>query len=102
MTRLEMTRSRLPDEVSDLSPAQLQFRPAAGAWSILEVVEHLTITDPIYWRQLHEAMKKPGGCSSPRSLDEDILWYGIDRRRPEKPSRLKTSRSNCAGIRSAM
>jgi hypothetical protein len=59
VAHLEMTGSWLADEVSGLSPAQLQFRPAPEAWSILEVVEHLTVADPIYWRQLHEAMKAP-------------------------------------------
>jgi len=58
---LEMTGAWLPDEVSNLSPAQLRFRPAPGAWNILEVVEHLAISSPIYWTQLHEAMKKPPG-----------------------------------------
>jgi hypothetical protein len=84
VAHLEMTMSWLSDEVSGLAPAQLQFRPAAGTWNILQAVEHLTITDPIYWRQFHEAMKKPGGRSSPRSADEDILWYGIDRTHREK------------------
>jgi hypothetical protein len=81
---LEMTGAWLPDEVSGLSPAQLQFRPAAGAWNILEVLEHLAVSSPIYWRQLHEAMKKPPGRFKPLGTDEDMLWYGIDRTRREK------------------
>jgi hypothetical protein len=85
VAHLEMTGSWLADEVSGLSPAQLQFRPAPEAWSILEVVEHLTVADPIYWRQLHEAMQAP-----PRSRrddparDSDVLWYGIDRTQRQK------------------
>jgi hypothetical protein len=51
VAHLEMTGSWLADEVSGLSPAQLQFRTAPEAWSILEVLEHLTVADPIYWRQ---------------------------------------------------
>ncbi|MGH9627869.1 MAG: DinB family protein, partial [Bryobacteraceae bacterium] len=81
---LEMTGAWLPDEVSDLSPAQLQFRPAPGRWSIIEVLEHLTISSPIYWTQLHETMKKLPERSRTAGTDEGILWYGIDRTRREK------------------
>ena len=84
VAHLEMTGAWLADEVSGLSPAQLQFRPAPGKWSIIEVLEHLTISSPIYWTQLHEAMKKPPGRSRPTGTDEGILWYGIDRTQREK------------------
>jgi hypothetical protein len=84
VAHLEMTSAWLPDEASGLSPAQLQFRPAPGAWSILEVIEHLTVADPIYWRQLQEAMKKPAGRFTAVGTDADILWYGIDRTQREK------------------
>jgi hypothetical protein len=84
LAHLQMTGAWLPDEVSDLSPSQIQFRPAPGTWSILEVVEHLSIASPIYWRQFHEAMKRSPGRFTPVSTDEGILWYGIDRTRREK------------------
>jgi hypothetical protein len=84
VAHLEMTGAWLPGEVSGLSPAQLQFRPAPGVWNILEILEHLAISSPIYWTQLHEAMKKPPRGSSPTGTDEGILWYGIDRSRREK------------------
>jgi hypothetical protein len=96
---LQMTGAWLPDEVSGLSPSQIQFRPAPGAWSILEVVEHLSIASPIYWRQFHEAMKISPGRFTLAGTDEDILWYGIDRTRREKaipsedaPGRLREAR----------
>jgi hypothetical protein len=84
IAHLEMTDSWLPDEVSGLSSVQLQFRPAPDVWSILEVVEHLTISSPIYWRQFHEAMRKPAAAARSRNTDEGILWYGIDRTHREK------------------
>lgn len=84
VAHLEMTGSWLPDEVSGLSAAQLQFHPAPGAWNILEVVEHLTIANPIYWRQFHEAMKMPPGDVRTRATDAGILWYGINRSNREK------------------
>ncbi len=84
VAHLEMTAAWLPDEVSGLSPGQLQFRSAPGVWNILDVVEHLTIANPIYWRQFHEAMKRPAGHFTPANTDENLLWYGIDRTHREK------------------
>ena len=54
IAHLEMTASWLVDEVSDLSPAQLAFRPAPAAWTILEVIDHLLVVGPIYWNDLAE------------------------------------------------
>jgi hypothetical protein len=96
VSHLEMTRGWLIDEVSGLSQAQLDFRPAPGVWNVMEVVEHLVVVGPIYWNDLQKALKakpgKPGpsGSRSPSEGDADILWYGIDRSRPEKaiPSEL--------------
>ncbi len=84
VAHLEMTESWLVDEVSGLSPAQLQFRPAPGAWSIMEVVEHLVVAEPIYWQDLRKAMKAPPSSQKRSGTDADILWYGIDRTQRQK------------------
>jgi uncharacterized damage-inducible protein DinB len=79
VAHLEMTGAWLIDEVSNLSQEQLEFRPAAGSWSILEVLEHIVVVGPIYWNDLQKALaSKPG---KPRSIssDADMLWYGVDR-----------------------
>lgn len=78
IAHLNMTEGWLADEVAGLSPAQLTFRRAPGTWTILEVVDHLLVVGPIYWQDLQDALKGPGGQKSPAS-DADILWYGIDR-----------------------
>ena len=72
------------EEVSGLSPAQLQFRPAPGTWSILEVLDHLVVAEPIYWQDLQKAMKAPPASRRPSASDESILWYGIDRTQRQK------------------
>jgi hypothetical protein len=81
---MEMTGSWLADEVSGLSPAQLQFRPAPESWSIMQVVEHLMIADPIYWQDFKNAMKAPPGNRKRSGTDENLLWYGIDRTQRQK------------------
>lgn len=84
LAHIQMTESWLADEVAGLSDEQVRFRPAPGAWSILEVIEHLAISEPIYWQDFQSAMKlKPSGFRS-NAGDDDILWYGIDRTRRER------------------
>lgn len=83
IAHLEMTASWLVDEVSDLSPAQLAFRRAPEAWTILEVIDHLLVVGPIYWQDLQNAVKAPGARKT-MANDADILWYGVDRTNREK------------------
>ena len=42
---IDETRSRLHTRVEGLSPAQEKFRPTPDAWSITEVIEHLSIME---------------------------------------------------------
>jgi hypothetical protein len=79
IAHLEMTSGWFQNEVANLSPAQLEFRRAAGSWSILEVVDHLVVVGQIYWDDLQNAMKAPPGGADLSRGDDDILWYGIDR-----------------------
>jgi hypothetical protein len=84
IAHLEMTERWLSDEVSRLSPAQLAFRPAPDAWSIMQVVDHLVVVGPIYWQDLQKAMQGPPSTTIRSGTDVDILWYGIDRTNREK------------------
>lgn len=79
VAHLEMTAGWLVDEVSKLTKEQAEFRRAPGAWTILEVLEHLVVVGPIYWNDLQKAVKAPAAAPTASSRDEDILWYGIDR-----------------------
>lgn len=84
IAHLGMTESWLIDEVSQLSPAQLAFRPAPGSWSIMQVVDHLMVVGPIYWEDLQKAIQGPPNSAITSATDADILWYGIDRTNREK------------------
>jgi hypothetical protein len=79
---LAMTGSWLEDELSGLSSAQLGFRRAPDAWTILEVFDHLVVVGPIYWKDLQNATPAADGRGS-WMTDADVLWYGIDRTRRE-------------------
>ena len=91
LAHLELSATWLHDEVAGLSPAQLTFRRAPDAWTILEVIDHLVVVHPIYFDDLQNALKGPSAEVSPSS-DTDILWYGIDRTNREKaiPSEVPT------------
>ena len=102
VAHLEMTGSWLVDEVSGLSPAQFQFRPAPGAWSIMEVVEHLTVAEPIYWRQLREAMKAAPSGQKQLAKDVDVLWYGIDRTQRQKAVAAEEPKGQLRDLRTGL
>ena len=92
IAHLEMTGSWLEDEVSALSSEQVNFRPSANAWTILEVLDHLVVVGQIYWQDLQGATPVASGRAGMMN-DADVLWYGIDRTnretalRTEEPSR---------------
>jgi hypothetical protein len=79
VAHMEMTGQWLVDETSRLSPEQLAFRPSPDAWNILEVLDHLVVVAPIYWRDLQEALKTPPITPSAAPNDAGVLWYGVDR-----------------------
>jgi len=92
VAHMEMTARWLEDEVSGLSPRQLAYRPSSTAWSILELVDHLVVVGPIYWKDLQNARPVSAGRVGMMN-DVDVLWYGIDRTdreialKTEEPSR---------------
>ena len=79
VAHLEMTESWLVSEVSGLSPAQLTYRMTPDSWSVTDVVEHLAIAEPQYWKQLQDSLKQPASGEKIEATDAAILWYGIDR-----------------------
>ena len=81
LAHFELTESWLTSELAGLTPAQLAFRMTPDAWSIRDVVEHLAIAEPQYWKQLEDSLAKPlpAAAYTPQATDAGILWYGIDR-----------------------
>ena len=80
VAHLEMTEAWLVSEIQGLSDAQLKFKPTPESWSITEVIEHLAIAEPQYWKNLQDSLKAPvlAGYKA-EATDAAILWYGIDR-----------------------
>jgi hypothetical protein len=84
VAHFEMTESWLADEVSHLTPAQQHFRPSPGAWSILDCVEHLDLSEPFYWDTFKKVMATKATKGESPSEDIDRMWYGIDRTERQK------------------
>jgi len=81
LVHFEMTTQMVAEEVRGLLPAQLEYKASPDRWSIREVVSHLAVAEPDYWRDIQEALKAAPDMKEKKSVatDADILWYGIDR-----------------------
>src|SRR5262245_41375584 len=73
ISHLDMTEHWLVDEVSQLSPEQLAFKPTPTSWNILQVVDHLVVVGPIYWHDLQKAMLGRPNTVRRSGTDADIL-----------------------------
>jgi hypothetical protein len=102
VAHMEMTRAWLLDEVAPLTPAQLDFRPAPDSWSILEVLDHVVVVGPIYWRDLQRAITSPPPDRPLPGRDEDILWYGINRTNRELAIPSETPRGEVRDLKAAL
>src|SRR5262252_186236 len=81
LVHFEMTTQMVAELVRGLSPAQLEYKASPDRWSIREVVSHLAVAEPDYWREIQRALKTPPDMKDQRSqaTDADVMWYGIDR-----------------------
>src|SRR5215469_16976218 len=81
LVHFEMTTQMLAEQVRGLSPAQLEYKASPDRWSIREVVSHLAVAEPDYWRAVQKALNGPPDMKDQRSqaTDADVMWYGIDR-----------------------
>src|SRR6201987_367996 len=81
LVHFEMTMQMVAEQVRGLSPAQLEYKASPERWSIREVVSHLAVAEPDYWRDIQKALRAAPDMNSTKSVatDADILWYGIDR-----------------------
>ena len=81
LVHFEMTTQMVAEQVHGLSPAQLEYKASPDRWSIREVVSHLAVAEPDYWRDIQKALRAAPDMNGKTSAatDADILWYGIDR-----------------------
>lgn len=102
ISHLEMTTGWLQDEVEGLSDAQLNFKQKPDAWSVLMVVEHLTIAEPQCWQWLQDALKQPATDKPAEAKDGDILWYGIDRTQLSRTAEAREAKGEMTDVRKGL
>jgi len=82
LAELENTRDMLEESTSGLSPAQLNYKSSAEAWSIAECVEHLTISENAFGEMIKGAIQAPADPSKRAEVkmsDGDLLAMIRDR-----------------------
>jgi hypothetical protein len=102
LAHLDMTENWLVSEVSSLSDEQLRFRRAPDTWNIMDVVEHLAIAEPQYWKNLQDSMKQPETSYKPEATDAGILWYGIDRTNRQKTGEARVPKGRWNNIKDSL
>ena len=73
LDKLDKQRHALLDGLKMLTAEQVAFTPGPGKWSILEVIEHLVISEQEIFKCVPEQPQKGGGISSLRNHISYIL-----------------------------
>jgi len=71
----DTVRRRLAARVENLSEAQQTFRPAEGAWSIAEIIDHLSITERNMAQLIAMLLKKSESATA--ALDAGDSGIGV-------------------------
>jgi len=58
LDQLQSTKATLLNDVSGLSDAQMQFKPAPGRWSVSECMEHIIMVEKAIFAQEQASMKQ--------------------------------------------
>lgn len=103
LQRLDDRRRALLDSLESLSPEALRARPAEGAWSSLEILEHLVVAEQVILQGLPDPATL---IDRPRSLQQrctyPLVWLVLRLGIPVKaPSRrmLPTGGATLAELR---
>lgn len=105
MSELHGTRKAFIDIVGAASPAQLSFKPAPEVWSVMEIAEHVTMTEPFLAKLASSGLGKPADpdkLAQTKGKDQSILTGIADRsRKAQAPAMLQpkvVSKSSAALI----
>ncbi len=83
MSELHATRKQFLDAVEGLTPAQWNFKPSDGAWSVAEIAEHIAVSEDqlfvLITKKLMTSPADPSKRALVRGKDEQVLKEIEDR-----------------------
>ncbi len=85
----QQTFDNLKKSVSGLSKAQMHFKPNAKAWSVSQCLEHIIISEKMFFGMLKESMDKPANPERRAEIkhaDQAIIAMVTDRSEKYKAS----------------
>ncbi len=84
---LSQTRDNLLRATGGLSPAQLQFKPAPGRWSVAECLEHIVTVERRVIEGITSALQQPADAAKRSAFDgrdDELLQVVTDRSSPRQ------------------
>jgi uncharacterized damage-inducible protein DinB len=74
----EQARERFMAAVSNLTEAQVNFRPDENQWTIAEIVEHVSIVNDGFLRLTYKLLKEAESAPRPPKTDLDLGHTSLD------------------------
>jgi uncharacterized damage-inducible protein DinB len=84
---LAETRENLLRSTKNLSPTQLQFKPAPDRWSVAECLEHIAIVEGFILSAINSTLQQPPG-SFKSAMSDDVLDERL-KKATERATRVK-------------
>jgi DinB superfamily len=84
---LAETRENLHRSTKNLSPTQLQFKPAPDRWSVAECLEHIVIVEAFILSTINSTLQQPPG-SFKSAMSDDVLDERL-KKATERATRVK-------------
>ena len=89
---LAETRENLLRTARNLSPTQLQYKPAPDRWSVAECLEHIVVVEDVILANIHKSLQQPPDSTKPVMGDDGVTGTVVDRSfRVQGPDRLMPS-----------
>ena len=84
---IEQTRSRIYEHVKGLSEEQSRFRPADDQWCVVEIAEHLSVTESRVLKLIQSLVENGEATAAPVGTDTVIAPISLESIAAEIPAK---------------
>src|SRR5262245_36191633 len=81
----EQAQAQFTAAVSNLTDAQVSFRPDENQWTIAEIVEHVSIVDSNFLRLTHKLLKEAESAPKPPEADLNLGHTSLNENGDQHP-----------------